>query len=65
MADPNERFDAIVKTLRENNHKLTPQRLALVKILARSEGHPNVEKIYQQLQDDFPTMSIELRPYIL
>jgi Fur family peroxide stress response transcriptional regulator len=58
MADPNERFDVIIKKLRENNHKLTPQRLAVVKILARSEGHPNVEQIYQQLQDDFPTMSL-------
>lgn len=58
MADPNERFDVIVKKLRENDHKLTPQRLAVAKILARSDGHPNVEQIYQQLQDDFPTMSL-------
>ena len=42
----------------ENNHKLTPQRLAIVKILSRSEGHPDVEKIYEHLQDDFPTMSL-------
>jgi Fur family peroxide stress response transcriptional regulator len=37
---------------------LTPQRLAIVKIPAHSEGHPSVEKIYQQLHDDFPTMSL-------
>ena len=58
MTDPNERFDTIIKKLRENNHKLTPQRLAVAKVLARSKGHPNVEEIYQQLQDDFPTMSL-------
>ena len=58
MTDPNERFDLIVKKLKENNHKLTPQRLAVARILARSEGHPNVEKIYERLQDDFPTMSL-------
>ena len=58
MADPKMRFDTIVKNLRENNHKLTPQRLAIVKILSRSEGHPSVEKIYEHLQDDFPTMSL-------
>ena len=58
MTDPNERFDTIIKKLRENNHKLTPQRLAVAKVLARSQGHPNVEEIYQQLQDDFPTMSL-------
>jgi len=58
MNDPNERFDAIAKKLKENNHKLTPQRLAIAKILAYSAGHPNVEKIYAQLQDNFPTMSL-------
>jgi Fur family peroxide stress response transcriptional regulator len=42
MADPKMRFDTIVKNLRENNHKLTPQRLAIVKILSRSEGHPRM-----------------------
>ncbi|MBA4368345.1 MAG: transcriptional repressor [Desulfobacterium sp.] len=58
MADPDERFDSIVKKLKENNHKLTPQRLAVVKILATSKGHPNVEKIYELIQKDFPTMSL-------
>ena len=58
MADPKHRFNRIIQTLREHRHHLTPQRLAIVKILARSEGHPNVETIYEQLQDDFPTMSL-------
>lgn len=58
MSDIQNRHTAIVKKLREKNHKLTPQRLAIVKILAKSEGHPNIEKIYEQLQGDFPTMSL-------
>ncbi len=58
MADSDERFDSIVKKLKENNHKLTPQRLAVVKILATSQGHPNVENIYEQIRKDFPTMSL-------
>jgi len=58
MTDPNERFDRIVEKLRQNNYKLTPQRLAVVGILAGSQGHPNVEKVYEQLQKDFPTMSL-------
>ena len=58
ITDPTERFDSILKKLKENNHKLTPQRLAIIKILANSEGHPNVEKIYEKLQADFPTMSL-------
>ena len=58
MVDPVERFNSIVQKIKENNQRLTPQRLAIVKILAQSEGHPSVERIYQQLSDDFPTMSL-------
>jgi Fur family peroxide stress response transcriptional regulator len=58
MADPNQRIDSIVKKLKESGHKLTPQRLAVVKILAHSQGHPNVEQIYEQIKSDFPTMSL-------
>ncbi len=58
MTDPDIRYNAILKKLRENDHKLTPQRMAIVKILARSEGHPSVEDIYAQLSDEFPTMSL-------
>jgi len=58
MVDPAERYSAIVERIREAGHKLTPQRLAIAKILGRSAGHPRVEDIYQQLQDDFPTMSL-------
>ena len=48
MADPVERFNSIVQKIKDNDQRLTPQRLAIVKILAQSEGHPSVEKIYQQ-----------------
>jgi Fur family peroxide stress response transcriptional regulator len=58
VADPVDRYNSIIKKIKENNQRLTPQRLAIVKILAHSESHPSVEKIYQQLHGDFPTMSL-------
>ena len=58
MADPKKRFATIIRKLRENGHKITPQRLAIVKILAKSEGHPSVEDIHVQIKKDFPTMSL-------
>jgi Fur family transcriptional regulator, peroxide stress response regulator len=58
MTDFQERFHSIVEKLKSNNHKITPQRLAVAKILAVSKGHPSVEEIYEKLQDDFPTMSL-------
>ena len=58
MADPRERFEFIVQRLRDNGLKVTPQRLAILKILAKSEGHPSVEDIHVQITKDFPTMSL-------
>ena len=58
MTDPKERFEIIIQKLRDKGHKITPQRLAIVKILARSEGHPSVEDIHVQIKKDFPTMSL-------
>ena len=58
MAEHQERFEIIIKKLRDNGHKITPQRLAIVKILARSEGHPSVENIHARIKNNFPTMSL-------
>ena len=58
MADYKKRFETIIKKLRANGHKITPQRMAIVKILAKSKGHPSVEDIYDQVRKNFPTMSL-------
>ncbi|WP_246325456.1 Fur family transcriptional regulator [Dissulfurirhabdus thermomarina] len=44
--------------LRERKFRITPQRLAVLKILSESRGHPGVEAIYRQVQRDFPTTSL-------
>ena len=48
----------MVETLRENQYRITPQRLAILKVLAESKGHPSVESIYAQVKPDFPTTSL-------
>jgi len=58
LADHKNRFETIIRKLKDNGHKITPQRLAIVKILAKSDGHPSVEDIYGQIRKDFPTMSL-------
>ena len=58
MTDHDTRFRSIIEKLKGSNHKLTPQRLAIARLLAMSKGHPSVEGIFEQLQDDFPTMSL-------
>ena len=58
LAYNRKRFEIIIHKLRDNGYKITPQRLAIVKILAGSEGHPSVEDIYREIKKDFPTMSL-------
>jgi Fur family transcriptional regulator, peroxide stress response regulator len=58
VAGNETRFDSIIQKLRDNGYKITPQRLAIVNFIARTEGHPSVEDIYDQLKNDFPTMSL-------
>jgi Fur family peroxide stress response transcriptional regulator len=58
VADHKKRFDAIIRKFRDHGHKITPQRIAVVKILSKSEGHPSVETIHAQIKEDFPTMSL-------
>ncbi len=48
----------MIKELREKGYRLTPQRQAMLKIIAKSEGHPSVEQIYEQMKADFPTTSL-------
>lgn len=58
MADHKKRFEIIIRKLKDNGYKITPQRMVIVDILAKSESHPSVEDIYNQIKEDFPTMSL-------
>jgi Fur family peroxide stress response transcriptional regulator len=52
------RLDGVVAKLRSAGYRITPQRLAIIKILVESRDHPSAEQIYQQVQKDFPTTSL-------
>ena len=58
MADPQKRLEHMVGVLREKGCRLTPQRLAMLRILAKSEGHPSAEQIYEKIKVDYPTISL-------
>ena len=58
MADPQNRLEQIIKALRDKGYRLTPQRLAMLKIIAESQRHPTAEQIYEQMKADFPTTSL-------
>jgi len=59
MADhPQTRFEELVAKLREREYRLTPQRIALLRLLAASDGHPSASQLYEQIKDQFPTTSL-------
>jgi Fur family peroxide stress response transcriptional regulator len=58
MPDSESRLQSMVAALRENQYRITPQRLAILKVLAQSQGHPSVESIFEQVKVNFPTTSL-------
>lgn len=58
MVDSQTRFEELAAKLREREHRLTPQRVALLRLLAASDGHPSASQLYEQIKDQFPTTSL-------
>ena len=52
------RMDHMVSKLREHEFRITPQRMAVLRVLAASDGHPSVEMIYETIKREFPTTGI-------
>ena len=53
-----KRLAQMLSRLKANDFRITPQRLAILRVLATGEGHPTVERIYERVQAEFPTTSI-------
>jgi len=58
MPDTQTRTATLLSRLKARGYRLTPQRIAVLKILAASTGHPSVEQIYESVKADFPTTSL-------
>jgi Fur family peroxide stress response transcriptional regulator len=58
MMDADHRLTEIKAKLKKQGYRMTPQRMAIIKLLALSDGHPSVEQIYAQVRQDFPMTSL-------
>ena len=58
MADPQKRLEQMIRVLKDKGCRLTPQRLTILRILSKSEGHPSAEQIFEQIRADYPTTSL-------
>ena len=52
------RLETMLFRVKEKNFRLTPQRLAVLKILSRDGTHPSVAQVYERVRADFPTTSL-------
>lgn len=49
--------DSIVARFKENGLKITPQRLAILKLLEGNRTHPTAEDIFNTLKGEYPNLS--------
>jgi Fur family peroxide stress response transcriptional regulator len=53
-----DRFQQMLDKLKSLHFRITPQRLAVLRILAASEDHPTAEQIFEKVKTEFPTTSL-------
>ena len=53
-----KRLQQMLLRLKQSDSRITPQRYAVLKVLAQDEGHPSAENIHAELIDHYPTMSL-------
>lgn len=56
--DTNMRFQILAEKLRARGQRLTPQRMAVLKVLVRDLDHPDIDAIYNEVKADFPMTSL-------
>ncbi len=58
MRDKHQRLEQMKEALKQAGLRLTPQRLAVARVLAERLDHPSVEEIHREVLRDFPTTSL-------
>ncbi|MFC2048274.1 transcriptional repressor, partial [Chloroflexota bacterium] len=46
----------VIATLRQHGYKLTPQRQAVIQLIASSQGHLTPAVIYEKVHQDHPNV---------
>lgn len=53
-----KRVDSFINRSKDLGLKVTPQRIAIYKELAKTEKHPSTEMIYNNIKDYYPNISL-------
>jgi len=53
-----QQLEELITSLREEGFRITPQRIAIVDYLLKTEEHPSAEHIHKTIQKKYPMMSL-------
>ncbi len=53
-----QQLEEVVSLLREEGFRITPQRIAIVDYLLKTEDHPSAERIHKIIQRKYPMVSL-------
>ncbi|MCR8969472.1 Fur family transcriptional regulator [Facklamia sp. 7083-14-GEN3] len=56
--DIESEINQLLEIMKKDKVRVTPQRRAILKIILTKVKHPSVEEIYQQVQQEYPQMSL-------
>jgi Fur family peroxide stress response transcriptional regulator len=51
-------MEDLVSSLREEGFRITPQRVAILEYLLRTDDHPSAEHIHQVVKEQYPMVSL-------
>jgi Fe2+ or Zn2+ uptake regulation protein len=57
MRGESERSSAMLRDLKRAGLRLTPQRVAIVRLFAENGSHPTAQGLFERLRPSFPSMS--------
>jgi len=57
MFDNEARFRELLLKLKARHYRMSPQRVALLRVIATSAAHPSAAHLYEQVRAEFPDMS--------
>ena len=55
----NEKLDAFCDRCRQAGLRITPQRLAVYKVLVQTDTHPTAEDVFKGVRRELPTISLD------
>ena len=57
-AQRSDRLQGLLEKIKQRGHRMTPQRVAILRALVMHAGHPAVEELHRELVPQYPSMSL-------